>query len=74
MANRVCCKDELKLLENSKDRAKEFIRLWTMKECYLKMTGKGIYEDLKSVNTLEIDCIGVKEIKNVIISVCMKQI
>ena len=38
------------------------------------MTGKGIYEDLKSVNTLEIDCIGVKEIKNVIISVCMKQI
>lgn len=72
VANRVCCKDELKLLENSKDRAREFIRLWTMKESYLKMTGKGIYEDLKSVNTLEIDCIGVKEIKNVIISVCMK--
>lgn len=73
VANRVCCKEELKLLENSKDRAREFIRLWTMKESYLKMTGKGIYEDIKSINTLEMDCIKVKEIKNVIISVCMKQ-
>lgn len=49
LARRVLSDDELAAVESSVRPDIEFIRLWTMKESYLKMTGEGIRSDLKTV-------------------------
>lgn len=71
-AERVCCIEELGVLKQSTHKDREFIRMWTMKESFLKMTGEGIFGDLKSINTLEMDGIEVEEMEKNIISICMK--
>lgn len=70
VAERVCCSKEIDILKQSTQREREFIRMWTMKESFLKMTGEGISGNLKSINTLEMDWIEVEERENIIISIC----
>lgn len=41
--------DELKQISRADDREAAFVRLWTMKESYLKMTGEGINDRMKDV-------------------------
>lgn len=48
VAKRVCCERELAELEKSTDRDKLFTDMWTMKESYGKMTGRGILYELQS--------------------------
>lgn len=49
LARRVLNDGELRAVESSARPDVEFIKLWTMKESYLKMTGEGIRSDLKRV-------------------------
>ena len=49
LARHVLNDDEYAMVSSSSQPAREFIRLWTMKESYLKLTGDGITRDLKSV-------------------------
>lgn len=70
VAKRVCCLEELGVLKQSTHKQREFIRMWTKKESYLKMTGAGISGNLKSINTLEMDWIEVEEREKTIISIC----
>ena len=41
--------DEVCQIESSENRAVAFIRLWTMKEAALKLTGTGISNEMKQV-------------------------
>ncbi|MBR3855294.1 MAG: 4'-phosphopantetheinyl transferase superfamily protein [Bacteroidaceae bacterium] len=43
--------DELQQIQESENPAVEFTRLWTMKEAFLKMTGRGITKNIKNVLT-----------------------
>lgn len=60
VARHVCCENELKLLQDTKDKARMFTRIWTMKESYGKMTGEGI------VNINSIDTTSIKNEINVL--------
>ena len=51
LARYVLNDDEYAAVMSSPSPAHEFIRLWTMKESYLKLTGDGITRDLKTVLT-----------------------
>ncbi|MBC8556439.1 4'-phosphopantetheinyl transferase family protein [Jutongia hominis] len=75
VAERVCCSEELNVLTNSRNQTIDFIRMWTIKESYLKMIGEGIVGDLKSVNTLEMSSSSTEIVfsKNIIIVVCRKK-
>lgn len=69
VAKRVCCENELRLLQDNKDKARMFTRIWTMKESYGKMTGEGIM-NINSIDTTEIeDEINIFEKKRIIISI-----
>lgn len=48
IAERFFCENEIKYLESFKNEKKdrEFYRLWTMKESYMKMTGEGMHLEL----------------------------
>lgn len=41
--------EEIREIESSDDSARTFIRLWTMKEATIKLTGTGISDGMKSV-------------------------
>lgn len=49
LAERVMNAEEMGVITSSPHPEIEFIRLWTMKESFLKMTGMGIRSDLKQV-------------------------
>lgn len=49
LARHVLNEEEYAAVVASQLPAREFIRLWTMKESYLKLTGEGITRDLKTV-------------------------
>ncbi len=51
LVERVCSSDELASIQESNDPQLCFLKLWTRKEAYLKMTGEGIggFEQLQSV-------------------------
>ena len=50
VALRVFCKSELERLNASADKEREFARLWSRKEAYLKMLGTGISDDMKKID------------------------
>ncbi len=51
VANHCCNEKELSLLSNTIDPADAFTRIWSMKEAFLKMTGTGITQDLRRIDT-----------------------
>lgn len=71
IAERVCCKEELELMERSSGRDREFTRIWAMKESYVKMTGQGIGCDLTAINALNHKSIQIRDIANGVIALCM---
>lgn len=46
---RVCDEDELVSIENSSDKQRAFLKLWTRKECLSKLSGKGMAESFRSL-------------------------
>ena len=46
---RCCSEEECLALEQSADLARDFIRLWTRKECYAKLTGQGLSLDFRTI-------------------------
>lgn len=46
--NRVCTEDEKEYLEKSEDKDRDFIKLWTLKECAVKASGAGLADNLKN--------------------------
>ncbi len=53
IARRVCCDNELKILESADDKPGLFTKIWSMKESYVKMTGEGI----SKINSVDITAI-----------------
>lgn len=70
IAQRVCCKEELEVLEQSTERDREFTRMWSMKESYVKMLGKGIGSELMKINTSSIKTAHVLNRADSIVSIC----
>lgn len=48
--------EELLYIKSCPDEAREFTRLWTRKESYLKKEGCGISSPLCLINSLQLDC------------------
>ena len=67
-AQRVFCAAELERLDAAADREREFARLWSMKEAYLKMLGTGISDCIKSVDTTVLKYASVYETEHFVIS------
>ena len=51
LAEKVCCENELEVLECSCNKAADFAKMWAMKESFVKMNGQGIGYSLKKVDT-----------------------
>ena len=49
MVKAVMNDDEQQFIASSSSPSLAFIRLWTMKESFLKMTGKGVVADMRQV-------------------------
>ncbi len=60
-AQKVCCQNELEVLESTEDKDKEFARIWVMKESFIKMTGDGFSYGLKNVDTTKLENTDVYE-------------
>lgn len=71
-ANLVCTRRELALLEEAKDGALLFTRIWTGKESRCKMTGEGISEALAFYDVLQDETVSTVEYGGIVISVCLK--
>lgn len=52
VARKVCSERELKELEESAEPDKLFTKMWTIKECYGKVTGKGIRYEMDNFDTV----------------------
>lgn len=70
IAQRVCCKEELEVLEQSNEKDREFTRMWSMKESYVKMLGISIGSELMKINTLSIKNVQTLNRANRMISIC----
>lgn len=70
IAKRVCCAEELELLERSTDKDREFTRMWAMKESYIKKSGKDVGNSLARVNTLTKVFVQIINKENSVISIC----
>lgn len=51
LAEKVCCANELSVLEGAQDKAAAFAKIWAMKESFVKMNGRGIGYSLKNADT-----------------------
>ncbi|MDE6313171.1 MAG: 4'-phosphopantetheinyl transferase superfamily protein [Lachnospiraceae bacterium] len=49
VAKKILHQREWAVLETSRQKERDFIRFWTLKEAYGKYTGKGLGEDMKSI-------------------------
>lgn len=71
IAKRVCCDNELKMLQNAADKDKTFTRIWAMKESYLKMTGSGITDIIFTDTTSLTKQIDIFENEDYVMAVAM---
>lgn len=69
LAEKVCSENELIQIENSSDKAREFTKIWTMKESFIKMTGEGFSHGLKEADTTKTEFF-TEEREGLFISVC----
>ena len=53
-ARRFCCDREWNWLEKQEDRDLAWIRVWTLKEAYVKYTGTGIRTNLSQIDMLDV--------------------
>lgn len=53
LARYVLNDEEYAMVAESPNPASQFIRLWTMKEAYAKLTGRGLRDDLKTLLPIE---------------------
>lgn len=72
LAEKVCSYDELIRIENSSDKAREFAKIWAMKESFIKMTGDGFSYGLKKAVTDE-SRFFITEKNDSFIAVCEKK-
>lgn len=71
LARHVLSADEYASVVSAPQPAREFIRLWTMKESYLKLTGEGITRDLKTILDSASDKhFDTRELSKSILTVC----
>lgn len=73
LAHYVLSEEEVNRVEASENPGREFIKLWTMKEALLKLTGEGIRDDLKKALLREDVKFDVQEHENFICTVCTWQ-
>ena len=57
LAKRYFHPDEICRVNSGDDPALEFLRIWTKKEAYLKLTGVGLSRELCKMNVLELDAV-----------------
>ena len=69
LTDRIFSEDEIAYISGS---AKRFFEVWTAKEAYAKMTGEGIYTDIKSGNVMG-EALSVTEYNGYICSVVTKK-
>lgn len=73
--NRVCCQNEINIIQNSSDRSRAFAKIWAMKESYVKMLGYGILCELDKINTTQLsDKICVTENEKYFIAVTASEV
>ena len=61
ISSQICSEEEKGFLSSSADYERDFYTMWTYKECFAKLTGKGLSYPLKSVNSLasDVSCNGI---------------
>lgn len=52
--DKVCCQNEINVMQNFTDRNREFTKIWAMKESYVKMMGIGMLYGLKRIDTTKL--------------------
>lgn len=70
LAQHVLSDDELRQMRDANAPEREFLRLWTMKESLLKLTGTGIRTDLKTLLPCPTVTFCHEETPNYICTVC----
>ncbi len=72
IVHRVCSDSELEKLNCSEHFDRDFIRLWTKKECYSKLDGRGLALDFRTLtdDLPEIKKVQQYETQNYIVSYC----
>lgn len=51
ISSRICTKSEQKLIENSCNKEKMLLEIWTKKESYAKMLGSSVFENFLQIDT-----------------------
>ena len=67
---RVLCTEEQEYLKRNTDEEVAFAGLWSRKEAYLKMTGRGISEGMANIHVLDRTDITTHEFEEYVVSVC----
>ncbi len=73
VAVRVCSEGELAKIKTSDNLATEFTKLWTRKEAYLKMLGRGIAGGIRELPTEDETRIKTSLLPNAVLSVAYQQ-
>lgn len=55
LAELICSKNELEIINNSDKKGIELTKIWTKKESYLKMLGIGLIDSLQDIDVYKLD-------------------
>lgn len=69
LALRVCSEKEIEQINSSTDKAREFNKLWTVKEAISKINGVGISQDLTKISVSHATCFTEYVTDNICMSV-----